>query len=85
MVWKVNTPALIAEIGNNNPNMRMISSPLMIFSSILAEVGERASELNDPKLNALMCRLSIYAESDQYSPEYNKQLVKEILEKVGWE
>lgn len=78
--WRVCTPALLKEI-LNNPGCQILARPLQIFGYILAEVGERAAELNDPKLNALMCRLAIYAISDPYNEEYNKELSNEIISK----
>lgn len=78
--WRVCTPALLREI-LNNPGCQILARPLQIFGCILAEVGERASEINDPKLNALMCRLAIYSISDPYNPEYDKDLSNEIISK----
>jgi hypothetical protein len=77
--WRVNTPQLLKEIIGNNETS-VLSKPLAIFGRILAEVGERASELNDPKLNALMCRLAIYEVSDPYNPNYNSELTNATIE-----
>ena len=79
LYWKVNTGQLIKEILSNNET-GVLSVPLTIFSRILAEVGARASELNDPKLNALMCRLAIYDVADPYSENYDNELVNSIIE-----
>lgn len=78
--WRVCTPALLEEILTNK-GCSILYRPLQIFGQILGEVGERAAEINDPKLNALMCRLSIYAISNPYDPEYNKELSNEIISK----
>jgi len=78
--WRVNTPQLLKEIQNNH-GTSILRKPLAILGGILAEVAERAIELNDPKLNALMCRLALYEESDPYSPEYNPDLVNETINK----
>jgi hypothetical protein len=78
--WRVCTPALLQEI-LNNPGCQILLRPLQIFGHILAEVGERASEINDPKLNALMCRLAIYDISDPYNKAYDKELTNEIISK----
>ena len=76
--WRVNTPQLLKEIlGNNETNM--LSRPLQIFANILVEVGERASQLNDPKLNALMCRLAIYEVADPYDKNYNAELTTSTI------
>jgi len=79
--WRVNTPQLLKEIIGNNETA-ILSKPLSIFGRILAEVGERASELNDPKLNALMCRLAIYEVSDPYNPNYDAELTNTTIEAV---
>lgn len=76
--WRVNTPQLLREV-LSNPSASILSKPLNIFGKILAQVGERASELNDPKLNALMCRLSIYEISDPYSENYDAELTNKII------
>lgn len=81
MRWRVNTPAFLKEIGDNNSQMGIISKPLMIFASILGEVASRASELNDDKLNALMCRLALYEISDPYSKYYDELKTRELIKK----
>ncbi len=60
--WKVDTPALLREITDCGFDRRMgiYKVPLNIFQQILAEVAERAIELDDKKLNKLMIRLSLY-------------------------
>jgi hypothetical protein len=77
--WRVNTPQLMREILGNNETA-VLSKPLAIFGRILAEVGDRASELNDPKLNALMCRLAIYEVSDPYNENYDAELTNTTIE-----
>ena len=79
--WRVNTPAFLKEIGDNNPTMAIMRQPLMIFASILGEVAKRASELNDDKLNALMCRLALYEVADPYSKDYDAELTRETIAK----
>jgi hypothetical protein len=80
--WRVNTGSLLSEIISGYPGKGggIFVAPLNIFKNILVQVGERASELNDPVLNALMCRLAIYAESDPYSDGYNYQLLTDTLD-----
>jgi hypothetical protein len=77
--WRVNTPQLLKEIIGNNETA-VLSKPLAIFGRILAEVGERAAEINDPKLNALMCRLAIYEVSDPYNANYDAELINATIE-----
>lgn len=60
--FSVDTPALLKEICDCSldKNNGLIGSCLNIFRQILAELAERAIELNDPKLNILMIRLNLY-------------------------
>lgn len=79
--WRVNTTSLLEEIVvNGGPGIAIMRIPLSIFKSILGEVAERALELNDPKLNALMCRLALYEQSDPYSKDYNPELTRKTIE-----
>lgn len=78
--WRVNTCQLFKEIVENGGQQTGIfRQPLMIMKSILAEISERALQLNDPQLNALMCRLSLYEQSDPYSKEYNEVLTNKTI------
>jgi hypothetical protein len=81
LLWRVNTPQLLKEILCNNET-QPLNKPIAIFGRILAEVAERATELNDDKLNALMCRLAMYEVSDPYSKEYDSDLTNETISKV---
>lgn len=76
--WRVHSPNLLGEI-LKNPGSGILSIPLNIFGKLLAEVGERAAELNDPKLNALMARLTIYSVADPTSPDYDADVLREVL------
>lgn len=78
--WKVNTPGLLQEIIDCNPSAGILRVPLGIFGQLLAEVGKRAAQINDPQLNALMCRLAIYEIADPYSPHYDEARVRGIME-----
>lgn len=61
--WKVHTPNLLQEILTNN-GMAMMHKPIAIFGRLLAEVAERAAVLDDPALNILMLRLTLYDAGD---------------------
>lgn len=78
MNWRVNTPGLLREVLKNN-GTEILRAPIQIFGDILAKVGERSAELNDPKLNALMCRLAIYSVADPESPDYDAAMVRQVL------
>lgn len=79
--WKCHTPNLLKEILTNH-NMGILATPLMIFRKILVEVAERAIDLDDDKLNLLMCRLTLYScadpELDDYDPKVMRQLEKKL-------
>ncbi len=79
--WKVNISSLFDEV-LENPTTRILRIPLQITHNLLRQVAQRASELNDPQLNALMCRLALYEIADPYSKEYDKKLVEEIINKA---
>ncbi len=75
--WKMHTPNLLKEI-LNNPSCGILRVPLNILSNILAELGECASRINDPELNELMCRLTIYEIADPESKEYDPKMLQRI-------
>lgn len=81
--WRVHTPNLTEEV-LRNPTASILMQPMNIFRRILCEVAERASELNDDKMNALMMRLTLYEVSDPSSPQYDRQLVEETLTRNGY-
>ena len=80
--WKVCTSGLMKEILTNvdKKGQSALRDPIIIFANLLIQVGQRATELNDPELNKLMIRLCIYSISDPNDPEYNPELVSKILD-----
>lgn len=76
--WKCHLPNLLNEVLNSNPRMGIFSQPFNITGKILGEVAERASQLNDPIMNELMCRLTLYEIADPTSKEYDKTKLEEI-------
>lgn len=83
--WKIHTTRLLEEI-LINPQMAALVVPINIFQRVLAEVAERAIELDDDTLNRLMLRLTLYDQGDPYSKGYVKnaadQREKERFDKV---
>lgn len=65
MFWKVHTPSLLKEVMRNK-GAGILAQPMNIFGKLLAQVAQRAAEIDDPELNILMMRLSLY---DQADPE----------------
>ena len=76
--WRVHTTGLLKEI-QSNFQTPMIIVPIKILDSLLREVAQRAIELNDKKLNALMVRLTLYSIADPDSPDYDNKAVSKIL------
>ena len=75
--WTCHTPSLLKEI-MINPGMGILKIPMVVFCGLLDRVVIRASQLNDPALNALMCRLTLYEVSDPYSKIFDRDRVKEV-------
>lgn len=75
--WIVHTPNMLKEVLTNN-QAKIFSIPFNVFGKILNNVGVRASQLNDPVLNDLMCQLTIYSIADPESPDYNQEALQEI-------
>ena len=78
--WRTHTANLLQEIVGSNVTCSALRTPIRIFGATLFEVGQRASELNDPKLNALMCRLTLYACSDPHDANYDPELTRKVLD-----
>jgi hypothetical protein len=77
--WQVHTRGLFEEITNGSNTNGVFKIPLNIMLGVLREVAQRATELNDPKMNELMVRLSLYSVANPDDPEYNPELVSKIL------
>lgn len=78
--WKCHTPNLLKEIALiNTKGLGTMYHPINIFREILVQLADRCAELNDPELNALMCRLTLYDIADPESKDYNSKQVSEIL------
>ena len=48
----------------------------------LDSVATRASELNDPILNKLMCDMALYEVANPSSKEYNQEILDEVYQKA---
>ena len=79
MVWRVHTTNFLNEILEGNPTMWMMVQPINIFQRIIGMVAERASELNDPIMNGLMARLTLYEVTDPSSPDYDQEITTRLL------
>ena len=77
--FDVDTPRFIKEVAENSGST-MYAVCWNIFKSLLAQVAERATELNDPVLNTLMIRLNLYEIPNKERYKFIKQL-KELYDK----
>ena len=73
--FDVNTPQFLKE-ACENANGGMYAVCWNIFRNLLAQVAERATELNDPVLNTLMIRLNLY----EIPNEERYKIIKQMKE-----
>ena len=76
--WRVNTAGLLKEITGNKETW-ILKRPIQIFANLLAQVADRVIELNDPELNKLMGRLSLYGIADPFDDGYDKVGAEELI------
>lgn len=75
--WRVHTPNLLKEICTN-PQIGVAVVGVSIFARILYALADRAKELNDPELNSICLRLTLFSQADPESKDYDKRAVKLI-------
>lgn len=73
--WKCHTPNLLKE-SLHNPGMDALRIPFAQFGRMLHEVAERASQLHDKRLDAMMMGLTLYEIADPEHPKFNKTMVE---------
>lgn len=71
--WKCHTPRLFEEVLCNK-GAAILKIPLKILLGILGEVAQRAIELDDPRLNLLMLRLTLFSCADPSSDDYDPDI-----------
>lgn len=79
--FDVNTPQFLKEACENSRG-GMYGACWNIFKNLLAQVAERATELNDPVLNTLMIRLNLYEIPNEERYKIIKQLKEMYDESV---
>jgi hypothetical protein len=80
--FRIHTPAFLSEVFDNNPRLgATLRIPANTLRLYLIQIATRASELNDPKLNAIMCQMALYEIADPYSNEYDAKKTKQIISK----
>jgi len=76
--WMIHTPNLLNEIVSNS-NQPAIEAPIRILGNMLYRLGEIAARINDPELNEIMIRLTIYDIANPESENYDWNKCREIL------
>lgn len=72
--FHLNTVGLPHEIADCNNGMWVFRVPFNVLRVLLAQVAQRATELHDRKLDALMVRLGLY--------EIDPKDIPSVLEKL---
>ena len=78
--FRVDTVKLLNEIVESalRENMGVLKMPINIFIGLLGKVAQRATELDDPKLNILMLNLTLYECDKMEIPNLIKEQEKRI-------
>jgi len=76
--WRTHTPRLLGEVLNNE-SCAILYRPIQILALQLQAVAQRASELNDPVLNKLMCQLTLYGVADPDHEDYDPEILKQVM------
>lgn len=86
LIWKLNTPQLICEVGDCCRDAGALLVPLRMLQRMLKALAEYAAERNDPELNIHILRLGLYdvpaREIDDTILDQANKLPKERRE--GW-
>lgn len=84
--WKVHTPNLLGDIIVNlssSNNIGAIYQPINIFRKMLVELSEVAREIDDPRLHLMMCKLTLYENSDVSSKEYDPNIMAKLRKSIS--
>ena len=78
--FNVDTMALLHEIADNaiHSTGGVLKIPLNIFKNLLAQVANRAIEIDDPELHILMLRLGLYEVPHDEIPRKIEELKKQL-------
>mgnify|MGYP003677745285 CR=1 FL=1 len=79
----VHTVRLLDEIQNNATrpkDMAALQIPFDYFRSLLHEVAQRCTEINDPVLDILMIKMTMYSVANPDMPDFDQEVVKQYLE-----
>lgn len=79
----VHTVRLLDEIQNNATrpkDMAALQIPFDYFRALLHEVAQRCTEINDPVLDILMIKMTMYSVANPDMPDFDQEVVKQFLE-----
>ena len=79
----VHTVRLLDEIQNNATrpkDMAALQIPFDYFRALLHEVAQRCTEINDPVLDILMIKMTMYSVANPDMPDFDQEVVKRFLE-----
>lgn len=84
LTFKVHTANLLKEICDCGlrEGQGVLKIPINQFRILLCQVAERASQVDDDKLNYLMCRLTLYELADATSSDFDPDKEEEIRVKA---
>lgn len=80
--FRVHIPNLLGEILTNQ-SCSILAIPLNVTARLLMGVADRARELDDPELNKLMLKLTLYSIADPESEDYDPDFVQKYLTNPG--
>lgn len=73
--WKVHRPNFLKELLSNH-GTSVLRIPTQVLGDLLHDVAARAIEIDDPALNILMLRLTLYAQADpECKEDYDKNAI----------
>ncbi len=79
----VHTIRLLDELQNNATrpkDMVALQIPFDYFRALLHEVAQRCTEINDPILDILMIKLTLYSVANPDMPDFEQKVVTQYLE-----
>ncbi len=80
--FKIDTVGLLTEIADSGlaKNMGILKIPLNTLMRYLRSVATRASQLNDPILNKIMCDMALYEIASPSSKDYDPKIIAQVYE-----
>lgn len=80
--FRIHAPQFLKEVFNANPRLGSVMFiPANTLRLYLLQIAQRAAELNDHKLNAIMCQMALYSIADPWAEDFDAKKTKEIISK----